>query len=232
MTGLGLKVALALELAPVSLGTARGTSLGVEPRGPADLAMERYAAGDTAAFGLVYDALATRLFGYLLRRTRDRARAEDLLQQTMLHIHRARDQFIPGAQVVPWAFAITRRLLVDSVRRGSREVLAEGTDPAEGVAVSPRADDLVHASELAARAEQVLAGLPAAQRMAFELMKVDGLTLAETAQVLGTTVAAVKLRAHRAYEALRIGLGEIDAADGEGDSPRKNATLNTGALKP
>jgi|SRR5580692_11344889 RNA polymerase sigma-70 factor (ECF subfamily) len=230
MTGVGLKIAL--ELAPVSLGTARGTSLGVEPRGPADLAMERYAAGDTAAFGLVYDALATRLFGYLLRRTRDRARAEDILQQTMLHIHRARDQFIPGAQVVPWAFAIARRLLVDSVRRGSREVLAEGTDPAEGVAVSPRADDLVHASELAARAEQVLAGLPAAQRMAFELMKVDGLTLAETAQVLGTTVASVKLRAHRAYQALRIGLGEIDDAEGEGDAPRKGATLNAGALKP
>jgi RNA polymerase sigma-70 factor (ECF subfamily) len=41
------------------------------------------------------------------------------------------------------------------------------------------------------------------QRVAFELIKQDGLSVAEAAQVLGTTVAAVKLRAHRAYEALR-----------------------------
>jgi RNA polymerase sigma-70 factor, ECF subfamily len=231
MTGLGLK--LALELRPVPYRAAHDKNVPVEPRGQADLAMERYAAGDTAAFGLVYDALASRLFGYLVRRTRDRARAEDILQQTMLHIHRARDQFIPGAQVVPWAFAIARRLLVDSVRRGPREVLGDGTEEGEGVALSPRADDLVHASQLASRAEQVLAALPASQRMAFELIKVDGLTLAEAAEALGTTVAAVKLRAHRAYEALRIGLGDADAVDPEaapGETSR--AALNAGALKP
>jgi RNA polymerase sigma-70 factor (ECF subfamily) len=59
------------------------------------------------------------------------------------------------------------------------------------------------------------------QRAAFELIKQEGLTVAEAAQVLGTTVAAVKLRAHRAYEALRAALGEIEGIDAglEGGNP-------------
>jgi RNA polymerase sigma-70 factor, ECF subfamily len=222
---------LALELEAALPRVPRGTSLCVEQRGDADLAMERYAAGDSAAFARVYDALAPRLFAYLFRQTRDRARAEDLLQQTMLHIHRARDRFIPGAQVTPWAFAIARRLLVDSTRRGRREILGDGTDIDPGVAASPRADDLVQASQVAVRIELVLASLPASQRTAFQLLKQEGLSVAEAAQVLGTTVAAVKLRAHRAYEALRAGLGEIGVGDDTRDAdPESN--IGVEGLKP
>ncbi|MDP8998696.1 MAG: RNA polymerase sigma factor [Myxococcota bacterium] len=176
----------------------------------ADRAMERYAAGDEGAFGLVYDALAPRLYGYLLRQTRgDRARAEDLLQQTLLHIHRARDRFIAGAEVMPWAFAIARRLLVDAIRRSKREVLTEDGEPDPGVSDLPTALDLVHGHELGAMVESVLARLPQSQRVAFELIKHEGLSVAEAAEVLGTTVAAVKLRAHRAYQALRGALGDV-----------------------
>ncbi len=183
----------------------------VQPRTDADVAMERYAAGDAAAFGPVYDALAPRLFGYLLRQTRDRARAEDLVQQTMLHIHRARDRFILGAEVMPWAFAIARRLLVDDIRRNRRVVLSDGGESEVAVSDAPTADALMQASELALRIQVILAGLPHSQRAAFELIKQEGLTVAEAAQVLGTTVAAVKLRAHRAYEALRAALGDVDS---------------------
>jgi RNA polymerase sigma-70 factor (ECF subfamily) len=170
--------------------------------------MERYAAGDDAAFAAVYDAIAPRLYGYLVRQTREPARAEDLLQQTMLHIHRARDRFIAGAEVTPWAFAIARRLLVDSIRRARREVVADQSDPDSGASPEPAAEQVVQARELAAHIERVLAQLPSSQRIAFELIKNEGLSVAEAAQVLGTTVAAVKLRAHRAYEALRLALGD------------------------
>lgn len=186
-------------------------------QGRGDAAMARYAAGDDAAFGEVYDALAPRLFGYLVRQTREQSRAEDIVQQTFLQMHRARGSFVPGAEVVPWAFAIARRLLIDSYRRGRREVLA--TPPASGedgpsdcdepVSPDPAADDLVQASQLAARIHAELARLPETQRVAFELLKEEGLSLAEAAQVLGTTVSAVKLRAHRAYEALRLVLGDV-----------------------
>jgi RNA polymerase sigma-70 factor (ECF subfamily) len=129
----------------------------------------------------------------------------------MLHIHRARDRFIPGAEVTAWAFAIARRLLVDSVRRGRREVLGEDGAPDERPSEEAAADEVVQAHELASRVQMVLARLPQSQRAAFELLKHEGLSVAEAAQVLGTTVAAVKLRAHRAYEALRSALGDVVA---------------------
>lgn len=183
--------------------------------------MEQYAGGNSEAFIRVYDAVAPRIFAFLLRQTRNRAQAEDLLQQTMLQVHRARDQFIPGAAVVPWAFAIARRFLIDSVRRGPREILHDVEELDIRAATSPRADDLVAASELAARIDRTLAKLPEQQRTAFQLIKHEGLTFAEAAEVLGTTVAAVKLRAHRAYTAVRLELGsdvavELQEPDAEG----------------
>ena len=179
-----------------------------------DAAMDRYARGDNAAFEEVYDGLAPRLQSFLLRYTHDRARAEDVVQQTMLQIHRARGRFTLGGQVVPWAFAIARRLLIDMHRRGGREVLAPTGDESLTqllAAVDAPADDVEIAKELAARLSKELARLPENQRVAFELIKQDGLSVAEAAQVLGTTVAAVKLRAHRAYEAMRAVLAEMGA---------------------
>ena len=197
-----------LFLAKADSAWARGRSLGV-PRSEADIAMERYAAGDDAAFAAVYDGVAPRLYGFLLRQTRDRARTEDILQQTLLQIHRARSRFLPGADVMPWAFAIARRLLVDSLRRGHREVLSDDGELDPGRDRGPAADELAQARELAARIDRELAKLPQSQRAAFELIKNEGLSVAEAAQVLGTTVAAVKLRAHRAYQALRGALGDV-----------------------
>ncbi len=189
-----------------------------------DAAMDRYARGDDSAFEEIYDGLAPRLQSFLLRYTQDRARAEDVVQQTMLQIHRARGRFTLGGQVVPWAFAIARRLLIDQHRRGGREVLApSGDDNLTQLleAVDARADDVVIAKEVAGKLADELARLPENQRVAFELIKQDGLSVAEAAQVLGTTVAAVKLRAHRAYEAMRAVLTTLGIEDDKHDRPRR-----------
>src|SRR5437016_6674633 len=94
--------------------------------GDADAAMDQYAAGESDAFSVLYDLLAPRLYGFLLRQTRSPARAEDIVQQTMLRIHCARGRFIRGAPVVPWAFAIARRLLIDETRKNKLEGLQPG----------------------------------------------------------------------------------------------------------
>ncbi len=195
---------------------------------PADLAMERYARGEDAAFGELYDHLAPRLLRYLSRQTRNEARAEDLVQKTLLRIHRARGRFIPGAAVFPWAMAIARRLLIDDLRyrksdRDARSLDDEPhLDPADQ---APSAADLVSARQLAERIQRELAKLPPQQREAFELVKQEELSLADAAAVLGTTVTAVKLRAHRAYQALRLALGDlaphsaIDPSSGRNGGP-------------
>src|SRR6476620_3082773 len=87
--------------------------------------MDRHADGDEAAFADVYDLLAPRLYRFFLRQTGDVGRAEDLVQQTLLQLHAARREYVRGSDVLPWAFCIGRRLLIDSRRRTKKEVLFE-----------------------------------------------------------------------------------------------------------
>lgn len=171
--------------------------------------MERYACGDDAGFALVYDALAERLLGFLTRKLGSVALAEDLLQQTFLRMHQARGSFVAGSAVLPWAFAIARRLMIDHLRRQKRTALEPWQLVAAELLHAPRshgAHALLEADELARRLQLALAALPEAQRAAFELIRLDRLSAVEAAQVLGMTVQSVKLRAHRAGLALRAAL--------------------------
>ena len=178
----------------------------------ADGAMDRYAGGDDRAFELLYDLLAPRLYAFLVRQTRNTAQSEDLVQQTLLQMHRARGTFIRGASVTSWSFAIARRLMID----GSRKLAREGLDPStndEALAQlkdGGTADQVVEAKELEAKLNRAIAAMPASHRDAFTLVKGEGLALAEAAEVLGTTVTAVKLRVFRANEALREAMSRAE----------------------
>jgi RNA polymerase sigma-70 factor (ECF subfamily) len=86
-------------------------------------------------------------------------------------------------------------------------------------------DQLAVAHQLAERLATALARLPESQRTAFTLTRQNGLSIAEAAEVLGTTSMAVKLRCHRAAQALRAQLGDSDAARaGIDDDPVQGAT--------
>jgi RNA polymerase sigma-70 factor, ECF subfamily len=189
----------------------------------ADAAMDRYARGDDAAFADVYDAVAPRLHGYLLRQTRDRSRADDLLQLTLLQMHRRRGSYIAGLPVLPWAIAIARRLFIDDLRRRRTDALSAAGNVEGWDAPAPfTTEEEVSSRELAELVEAELARIPEGQRVAFELLKVEGLSLADAAQVLGTTISAVKLRAFRAYTAIRATLGRaLDDASAQrkGEAP-------------
>ncbi len=187
-------------------------------------AMDRHADGDAAAFAEVYDALAPRLKGYFGRRGLDASGVDDLVQQTLLQMHCARQSFVRGADVVPWAFAIARRLHVDGYRRGHFErlepagALGESALDARPSAEAPP-DEVASAQELAQLAEAELGRLPPLQREAWRLVREDGLSVEQAAAVLGTTATAVKLRAHRAYSAMRAALGLLRSSSSKGDSP-------------
>ena len=73
----------------------------------------------------------------------------------------------------------------------------------------PDGEGALDAKLLSARVDRVIATLPETQRVAFELVKRDGLSMHEAAMVLGVSEGAVKLRAHRAYEALRHALSDV-----------------------
>ncbi|MEZ0313771.1 MAG: RNA polymerase sigma factor [Myxococcota bacterium] len=175
-----------------------------------DELMERYAHGDAAAFEPLYDGLAPRLRGFLRRSVNDAALADDLVQQTFLRMHRGRASFERNGAVLPWAYAIARRLMFDALR--SRRRKPETAIPNEELL--PSADDpeaRVAGREDLAKLAAKLATLPEDHRTAFELVRVEGLSLAEAAAVVGATPAAMKMRAHRAYVALGIAHGDNDS---------------------
>jgi RNA polymerase sigma-70 factor, ECF subfamily len=197
-----------------------------------EAAMSRYAGGDDAAFGQIYDLASPALFAFLARLCRDRALAEDLTHETFLRMHRARGLYRPGSAVMPWAYAIGRRLFLDSVRSRRREAhsLDEGWQggerPSDPGVPSPDAgaDEEVEARRLAERIERALGEMPETQSTAFRLLKQQGLSVSEAAAVLGTTEMTVKLRAHRAYESLRKRLGDVLDRDA-GGAPKKSESL-------
>jgi RNA polymerase sigma-70 factor (ECF subfamily) len=162
--------------------------------------MERYVDGDEAAFDALYQGSSSRLFGYLLRLTRSRERAEDLLQVTYSKVHRARGSYLRGAPVMPWFIAIARRSFLDERRSAKvrkEDLSFDGTLPEPSSVNQDVGDDVADALERA------LDSLPENYREAIVLTKVTGLSLAEASEVLGATPTALKLRVHRGYVKLR-----------------------------
>jgi RNA polymerase sigma-70 factor, ECF subfamily len=199
---------------PMVVGRAFGCTV---PREQSlDEAMNRYAQGEQSAFPILYDGLEQKLRAFLTRLTGAPAVADDLLQETFMRIHRARGSFDAGAAVVPWAYAIARNAWLDHLRaakvRGEtpRPRGKDEAGPAGEAGTGPDADSeqLAIARQTAALVESVLGRLAPAQREAFVLLRYEGMSVDDAAAVLGSTPTAVKLRAFRAYEALREALGQ------------------------
>jgi RNA polymerase sigma-70 factor (ECF subfamily) len=167
--------------------------------------MTRYAKGEAAAFAALYDALAPRLHRFCARLSRPGPEADDLFQETMLRLHRARASYIPGAPTLPWAFAIARSAYLDRLRlrrRRPEQVAGEDEDPtAIPVGATPESDALARA--LLTILARELERMSEKNRSAYVLLREEGFSVAEAAAVLGTSGEAVKQRAHRADEQIR-----------------------------
>jgi RNA polymerase sigma-70 factor (ECF subfamily) len=163
--------------------------------------MERYQQADP-------DAPA--LLRFFRSQVANREQADDLLQETWLRIHRVRHTYRPGQPVLPWIYAIARRVRVDGYRRTRRITLHE-----IAMEVLPQRPAQVKARNPAPVFNTLVAALPEAQREVLTMLKVGGLTLEEVARATSSTVGAVKQKAHRAYERLRKLLQvEADGAKG------------------
>jgi RNA polymerase sigma factor (sigma-70 family) len=183
--------------------------------------MSAYRAGDRQAFEQLFARLGPRVHGFFMRSFQNRALADDLLQTTFMKLHRARDDYRPDQPLRPWVFSIAARVRLDEYRR--RKHLAESADEEtlarlnEGEPTTS-APDVASAAETAERSSQVraaLQALPESQRVIVHLHRFEGLTLGQIAAALGTTEGAVKLRAFRAYEKLRVSLRPLVAAEAE-----------------
>jgi RNA polymerase sigma-70 factor (ECF subfamily) len=181
-----------------------------------DEAMAAYARGDARAFEIVYDAVAPRLEGYLRKHVREAARVDDIIQQTFLQMHVSRGSFIPGAEVLPWAFAIAKHLMIDAQRKTRREEPHDFNDEGDTHArtMSSRAasgEDEAVARQARERMAVAYERLSPPQREALDL-RTQGHSCAKAATALGTTPMGIKLRWRRALLALRAALREDDGS--------------------
>lgn len=171
--------------------------------------MAAYVSGDRRAFEQLFARLAPRLHRFFRRSFSAEATADDLLQQTFLKLHRARDTYRPDLKVAPWAFAIAARVRLDEFRRRKR-LAEDGDEEALARADEERASDAPATGALDADAAEAVRravdALPESQRVVIHLNRFEDMTFAEIARVLGTTEGAVKLRAFRAYATLREAL--------------------------
>src|ERR1700757_1083536 len=136
--------------------------------------MERYQQADPEAPAALVGALSPALLRFFKSQGGSRELADDLLQETWLRIHRVRHTYRTGEPVLPWIYAIARRVRIDGYRRMRRITLHEiamevpPEQPVQGEARSP-----------ASAFDALVAALPESQREVVTMLKVGGLSLEE-----------------------------------------------------
>jgi RNA polymerase sigma-70 factor, ECF subfamily len=160
--------------------------------------MAAYQRADYRAANLLVELLSPRLLRFFAGPMGNSSDAEDMLQDAWLRIHRARHTYRYGEPLLPWIYAIARRVRVDNFRKQKNITKRE-----IAMAVLPENDGQQSTVHVDSLFENMITSLPDRQRQVISLLKVDGYTIAQIASVTSSTAGAVKQRARRGYENLR-----------------------------
>ncbi len=173
--------------------------------------MVRMQAGDAVACRALLRAVAP-IAGAMARRQGIAAdRVDDVVQEVLITLHRARATYDPRRPFLPWLTAIAARRAVDAQRAWARSA---GREVADEVALANApdaergAESALEAAGAAARLREAVAGLPPGQRQAVEELALKERSLAEVSAATGRSKVALKVNLHRAIAALRRSLGE------------------------
>lgn len=159
-------------------------------------------AGRTGALATLFERHHARVFRFCLRMTGDRQSSEDLVQEVFMRILRYRKSFKSEFDFAPWMFRIARNACVDHLRY-SDGYPDTGHDMDGKLAEQPTADDELAGHEQAHLVRRALLRLPVERREVLVLSRFEFKSYEEIAGVLGCSVGAVKVRAHRAMKQLR-----------------------------
>ena len=162
--------------------------------------MVGYQKADREAAAELVARVSPMLLRFLAGPLQTRAYAEDILQECWLRIHRSRHTYRPGTPVLPWLFAIARYTRIDAYRR-RRQIDANELPAADLGGSGPGSPAIPDAAEM--DLWRLVGQLPSSQQEVIQMLKVSGLSLEEVANATGSTVGAVKQKAHRAYQKLR-----------------------------
>jgi RNA polymerase sigma factor (sigma-70 family) len=185
--------------------------------------------GDRAAFATLYEQTSAHLLGVVLRIQRDRALAEDILQEVYVNVWRAAQSFDAAqSQPLTWLTSVARNRAIDSLRRGQAQPQFQTTSAnadEDSDVYDTVADDAPGPLDLLSRASDARAlsscmeGLSAQQRQSVALAFFDGLSHAEVAANMRQPLGTVKSWVRRALLSLKSCLDaavrrDADAAQG------------------
>lgn len=189
---------------------ARSETTPAHPDVPERL-LERYIAGDAAAFEALVELYEEKLFAFIAGMTGDSHLAEDVFQMTFIKVAKKAAAFDGRSSFSTWLFRIARNAALDEIRKRRRDHrlsdpemggLDNASDPA---AVSPL--DRLTMAEAGERVREALAKLPEAQRDAFLLKEEADLDFGEIGNILGCGRETAKSRFRLAVGKLRELLG-------------------------
>jgi RNA polymerase sigma-70 factor (ECF subfamily) len=168
---------------------------------------------DATAFRQLFDKHAAGVVGFAMQFVGSKARAEELAQDVFLRLYRHRGRYMPRARFTTWLYRMVTNACITELRRAEHRVgsysMDEGrTADTQGPPELPdrtaiSGEDAVLQQERLQSLKHVLNDLPAQQRAALLLARVEGMSYDEVGVSLGCSVAAVKSLIHRATVTLR-----------------------------
>ena len=188
--------------------------------------LARVGLGDRAAFATLYERTSAHLLGVVLRIQRDRAQAEDILQEVYVNVWRAANSFDAAqSQPLTWLTSVARNRAIDSLRRAQAQPQLKGlpaiddeeSDVYDNVAdESPGPLDLLSRATEARALSKCMQHLSAQQRQSVALAFFDGLSHAEVATTLREPLGTVKSWVRRGLLALKDCLDAAARGDSDG----------------
>lgn len=159
--------------------------------------MAQAQAGQAEAFRLLIIDIAPAVLTFLRRRVAAAGELDDILQETLIAVYESRHTYDPKRPFEPWLYAIARNIGADHQRRhwkraSWQELVDEQPEAGADSGEHARLD-----------LKDALKRLPRLQREAFMMLKIEGLTVSQASARAGVSIAAMKVRAHRAYEFLK-----------------------------
>ena len=166
--------------------------------------MRRSLTGDQPAYALLLQATSRLLRPFLAKRLSIANEVDDLLQEILISVHKARHTYDGNRPYKPWVYAIAKFRLQDHLRAHYSDQLRHALDfdELEEYLLEPVTESLMSYESISGEVEK----LPEKQATILRLLHQEGYTSREVAEKIGMTESAVKVAAHRAYKVLRKNL--------------------------
>jgi RNA polymerase sigma-70 factor (ECF subfamily) len=179
----------------------------VESMGDGEL-VAAHLAGHPAAFNELYQRYHDKLVHFIARKTGDRDRAEDLVQEAFIRVTRHLHRFDQSKKFSTWIYTIAGNLSKNELRNRSRSPLVlfqkltthweSEHRPLQFEDLGNRPDDLYRKRFLQDLVERTVDELPEHHQLVFRLRELEGKSYEEIAEITGVNLGTVKSRLHRA----------------------------------